>query len=122
IGFSHTRQSGTGGAARYGNIRVMPFTGAPRVFQGAPWFTFPATNRNWSKPVEEEARLGYYRCRFGFGVTAELSCTAHTGVHRYTFDPGAGAPQLLIDFAALLQTGVAPAGESPYCETWEAEG
>ncbi len=121
IGFSHTRHSGTGGAARYGNIRVMPFTGAVRSLDGAPWFTFPATHRNWSKPVEEEAKLGYYRCRFGFGVTAEFSSTAHVGVHRYTFDAGQSA-NLLIDFAALLQTGVAPAGESPYCETWEAEG
>lgn len=122
IGFSHTRHSGTGGAARYGNIRVMPFTGEARELDGAPWLTFPATHRNWSRPVEEEARLGYYRCRFGFGVTAELSATARAGAHRYTFDPDAGAPHLLIDFAALLQTGVAPAGESPYCETWEAEG
>lgn len=122
IGFSHTRHSGTGGAARYGNIRVMPFTGAPRTLDGAPWLAFPATHRNWSTPVEEEARLGYYRCRFGFGVTAELSATARVGVHRYTFEAAAGAAHVLIDFAALLQAGVAPAGEAPYCETWEAEG
>ncbi len=121
IGFSHTRLSGTGGAARYGNIRVMPVAGDVRKLEGAPWFTFPATHRNWSKPVEETAEVGYYRCRFGFGVTAELSCTSQVGVHRYTFDEGKRA-NLLIDFAALLQAGVAPAGESPYCETWEAEG
>lgn len=121
IGFSHTRHAGTGGAARYGNLRVMPFTGDVRELAAAPWFVFPATNRNWSKPAEEDASLGYYRCRFAFGVTAELSATAHVGVHRYTYDEGTRA-NLLIDFASLLQNGTAPAGESPYCETWEAEG
>ena len=57
IGFSHTRLSGTGGCARYGNLRVMPFRGEPRRLHAAPWVTFPATDRQWSKPVEEEAEV-----------------------------------------------------------------
>ncbi len=120
IGFSHTRLSGTGGAARYGNIRVMPFIDEPRRLACAPWLTFPATHRNWSKPVEESAAVGFYSCRFEFGVTAELTCTQRVGVHRYTFPQGS-EPRLLIDFAALLQGGSAPAGQSPYCEDWEME-
>lgn len=120
IGFSHTRLAGTGGAARYGNIRVMPFTGAARRLASAPWLTFPATHRTWSRPVEETAEVGFYGCRFEFGVSAELTCTARTGVHRYTFPEGS-EPRLLIDFASLLQGGVAPAGQSPYCEDWEME-
>lgn len=121
IGFSHTRLSGTGGAGRYGNIRVMPFVGDARVLKGPPFLTFPATDRNWSKPVEEDAEVGYYRGRFSFGVEAELTATAHVGIHRYTFAAGS-RPFLLIDFASLLQAGVAPAGQSPYCEDWEMEG
>ena len=120
IGFSHTRLAGTGGAGRYGNIRVMPFAGEPRRLAGAPWLTFPATHRNWSKPVEEAAEAGFYGCRFEFGVKAELTCTPRTGVHRYTFAE-ASEPRLLIDFASLLQAGVAPAGQTPYCEDWEME-
>lgn len=119
IGFSHTRLAGTGGAGRYGNIRIMPFPGEPRHLKGPPYLTFPATDRNWSKPVEETAEVGYYRCRFPFGVTAELTCTRHVGVHRYTFTE---SPNLLVDFAALLQAGIAPAGQAPYCENWEMEG
>ncbi|HSI83216.1 MAG TPA: glycoside hydrolase domain-containing protein [Candidatus Methylacidiphilales bacterium] len=127
IGFSHTRMSGTGGAGRYGNIRVMPFVGKPRELSGPPYITFPATDRNWSRPTEEHAEVGYYRCRFPFGVEAELSATAHVGVHRYTFDSpsnaGANAEpaRILVDFSALLQAGVAPAGQVPYCEDWEME-
>jgi len=121
IGFSHTHLSGTGGAARYGNLRFMPIGGAPRQLGAFPFLNFPATHRRWSVPELEEASVGAYRCRFPDGVEAELTCTRRAGVHRYTFPEGLH-PHLLIDFAALLQTGTAPPGSTPYCETWEMEG
>lgn len=120
IGFSHTRLEGSGGCARYGNIRVMPIRGEPRRLKGAPFVTFPATDRQWSIPIEEESEIGRYRCRFSFGVEVELSSTARTGVHRYRFT-GPGRRFLLIDFAAVLQNGAAPGGQIPYCEDWEME-
>jgi len=121
IGFSHTHLSGSGGTPRYGNLRLMPFLGEPRRLRAAPFVTFPATDRRWSVPIEEDAQLGYYRCRFPFGVQAELSSTRRTGVHRYRFT-GPGRRCLLVDFAAILQGAEAPAGQAPYCEDWEMVG
>ena len=120
VGFSHTRLAGTGGAGRYGNIRVMPLAGEPRRLQGPPFLTFPATDRMWSRPVGEHAAVGEYGCRFSFGVEVELTCTAHVGVHRYRFAEGTH-PHLIVDLSALLQGGVAPPGQVPYCEDWEME-
>jgi predicted alpha-1,2-mannosidase len=120
IGFSHTRLAGTGGAGRYGNFRIMPIPGEPRHLQCPPFLTFPATDRNWAKPVGEHASLGEYSCQFAFGIKAELTCSRHVGVHRYTFPPSC-APHLIIDISSVLQAGIAPSGQAPYCEYWEME-
>ena len=120
IGFSHTHLSGTGGSPRHGNIRLMPFIGQPRRFPVAPFVSFPATNRQWSVPVDGHAEPGLYRCRFSFGVEVELTCTRRAGIHRYRFT-GAGPRHVIVDFAATLQNANAPAGNALYCEDWEME-
>ncbi len=92
IGFSHTHLSGTGGQSRFGNIRVTPYLGVPRL-QWDP-----------QERGEEEARVGYYRVRLApSGIEAELTTTARVGVHRYRFPDGAAA-NLFFDVGAVVQT------------------
>lgn len=92
-GFSHTHVSGTGGAGRYGNIAVFPFTGAPRLFADA------------SEHADEFAEVGLYRTRLvPSDIKVELTSTPRTGLHRYTFPSGAKA-NLRVDAGAVVQTG-----------------
>ncbi|MGE9294771.1 MAG: GH92 family glycosyl hydrolase [Puniceicoccales bacterium] len=121
IGFSHTHIAGTGGAARYGNVRIMPLAGPPRAMPVPPYLCLPARDNAWLVPVEESAKLGEYRCQFASGVSVELACTRQVGVHRYRFPEGSH-PHLILDVSAILQAGTAPAGEAPLCEDWELEG
>lgn len=76
-GFSHTHTSGTGGGPRYGNILVIPQTGATNLENYASLRT-----------VNERAFPGYYgiRLRRATGdVNAEITASQKCGVHRYTF-------------------------------------
>lgn len=91
--FSHTHVAGTGGMSRYGNIGVVPFTGVARL-QVAPF-----------ERVDEQAACAYYAVTTAdSGVRCELTATARTGVHRYTF-PAAGPGHILIDVGATVQPG-----------------
>lgn len=101
IGFSHTHTSGTGGAPRYGNLRVTPQAGPP-----AP------TNLASVARSGETALPGYYAtvlARYSGDVRAELTATAKVGVHRYTFWDWSGADSvtanLFLDVAAVLKRG-----------------
>lgn len=88
-GFSHLHVSGTGGGPKYGNILVFPFTGEPSV------------SGYGSGSVTEYAAPGYYRTALENGVTAELTCTPHSGIHRYSFTaPGKGG--ILVDAGSIL--------------------
>ena len=77
LGFSHNHLSGTGGPARYGNICAIPQSGE---------LCLPATG----SPIEaEEAKPGYYAVTLTKpGVRAELTSTARSGWHRYTWASG----------------------------------
>jgi predicted alpha-1,2-mannosidase len=88
--FSHTHVAGTGGMSRYGNLGVVPFTGAPRLAV-APF-----------EPIEEQAACGYYAVTTADSrIRCELTATARVGVHRYTFP--AGPARLLFDVGAVIQ-------------------
>ena len=95
LGFSHTHLSGTG-VADYGDILVMPTTGAVQVRQGNP-----SKNERgyWSRfrHSDETAVPGYYMVRLlDYDITAELTTSARVGVHRYTF-PRTENANILID-------------------------
>jgi predicted alpha-1,2-mannosidase len=82
-GFSHTHLSGTGVAELF-DVMLMPFSGP--VVKAAP-----GENPYQSKfsHKEEEAHPGYYRVELqDYAINAELTATAHTGFHRYTFPKG----------------------------------
>ena len=83
-GFSHSRLSGTG-AEDYSHFRVTPAIGKnePSVL--------PYSHSN------ETAKPGYYAVYLpSIGCLAEMTATAHTGIHRYTFDTDKDA-RLYID-------------------------
>ncbi|WP_281635539.1 GH92 family glycosyl hydrolase [Flavobacterium marginilacus] len=96
-GFSHTHLSGTGAGDLY-DILVMP------------------TNSRFSKRIKdnnfmpfsrflhdkETAVPGYYAVDLlDFGIKAELTATARTGIHKYTF-PKDNASQIHIDLGYAL--------------------
>ncbi|SHM52504.1 GH92 family glycosyl hydrolase [Mucilaginibacter sp. OK098] len=94
-GFAHTHLSGTGGVD-LGDVLFFPYQGnQPGKF----------TSR-FSKSTEK-ASPGYYTVVLSNNnIKAELTASAHTGVHRYTYT-NAGASHLLID----LQSGLVDSKE-----------
>ncbi|HTV43655.1 MAG TPA: GH92 family glycosyl hydrolase [Candidatus Sulfotelmatobacter sp.] len=85
-GFSHTHLSGTGGAD-LGEVLIMPVTGSLDKTNYASNFSHD----------NELARPGYYRVHLDtYGIEAELTATAHCGMHRYTF-PASRNSHVLID-------------------------
>ncbi len=73
-GFSHVHVSGTGGGPKYGNILVMPFTGAFRP------------GEIQSEPANELASPGYFSVTLtNYHINAEMTVSRRVGFHRYTF-------------------------------------
>ena len=72
-GFSHTRLSGTG-ACDLIDLLLMP----------------SVDSRVWSAldHSKEKASPGYYSLELDGGILAELTATARTGIHRYTYPKG----------------------------------
>lgn len=102
-GFSHTHPHGVGGGAKYGNILVLPFSGNLDV------------ENYGSMRANEQAHAGYYGVDLtDYGITAELTTTAKTGFHKYTFHKG-GESGILIDAGHFLYFGQ-PYGERPFGE------
>ena len=95
MGFSHTHLSGTG-CADFGDLLVMPLTGSLNETSGyqpleAERFQSPFTHEN------EVVEPGYYRVWLDkYGILAELTATAHAGMHRYVF-PVTEKKHLLLD-------------------------
>lgn len=94
-GFSHTHLSGTGVAELF-DILVMPFSG--ELYTGKqPVSSFSHT--------DEKARPGYYQVRLkDYGVNAELTTTARTGFHQYTYAAGSDR-NLVIDLMHSADKG-----------------
>jgi predicted alpha-1,2-mannosidase len=103
-GFAHTHLSGTGGVD-LGDVLLFPFQGkTPDKFVSG-----------FSKSTEK-ASPGYYTVTLdNNSIKAELTASAHTGVHRYTFN-NAGQSHLLVD----MQSGLVDAPEQ--LETHVSEG
>lgn len=95
IGFSHTHLSGTG-VGDYGDILVMPTTGAVQLDQGDE--EQPDTGyRSRFDHQQELASPGYYRVKLiDYDITAELTSTYRVGIHRYQYPMGKQA-NLIVD-------------------------
>ncbi|MDN4617532.1 GH92 family glycosyl hydrolase [Paenibacillus sp. PsM32] len=104
VRFSHTHVSGTGGGGRYGNIGITPFIGEMRL------------QVDGYEREHEQASAGYYYVRLmPEGIQAELTSTARTGCHRYTFPEGISG-HLWIDSSAVIQVeGDQPGATTGLC-------
>ena len=95
LGFSHTHLSGTG-VSDYGDVLLMPAIGAVRWKSG--WGLPPGEGFGSSfRKSAERASPGYYAVTLDdHGIRAELTTTARTGMHRYTF-PASDSAFVLLD-------------------------
>ena len=85
LGFSHTHISGTG-IGDYGDILFLPFTGQlpNKVVKNGENHVL-RYGSSFSHD-NEKASPGYYKVKLeDYEVTAELTATPRTGLHRYTF-------------------------------------
>ncbi|HEY3763199.1 MAG TPA: GH92 family glycosyl hydrolase [Verrucomicrobiae bacterium] len=90
MGFSHTHLSGTG-RGDFGDILVMPVTGGVNApFDAQRFHSHFSHDKEFASP-------GYYRVWLDdYDIQAELTATAHAGMHRYTF-PVSEQSHLLVD-------------------------
>ncbi len=96
MGFSHTHLSGTGIGDML-DVLVVPATGPVKLTPG----TLADPDSGYRQRYSGEAAVpGYYRVTLQSGIRAELTVTARTGLHRYTFPAGAG--HILIDLSHLV--------------------
>jgi predicted alpha-1,2-mannosidase len=103
-GFAHTHLSGTGGVD-LGDVLFFPFQG-----------NTPERYTSKFLKTTEKASPGYYTVVLqNNNIRAELTASAHTGVHRYTFN-NAGQSHILVD----IQSGLVDAPEE--LETHVNEG
>jgi predicted alpha-1,2-mannosidase len=95
MGFSHTHLSGTG-VGDYGDIRLMPTTGAIITEPGTE--ENPETGyRSRFRHETETAAPGYYSVRLDdYNIHAELTATPRAGFHCYTF-PATDQANIIID-------------------------
>jgi predicted alpha-1,2-mannosidase len=114
LGFSHTHLSGAQG--KYGNILLMPVTGALR---------FSDIN---SPRAAEVNHPGYYAARLTrYNVLAELTSTRRVGLHRYTF-PASAESHVTLSISHCLSKGAGSesqhflGGEVRIVSDHEAEG
>lgn len=82
FGFSHTHLSGTG-VPDYADLLITPVCGAyPNVPKYRDAQGYGATFSH----AQEKAEPGYYQVELlNQGITAELTATLRSGIHRYTF-------------------------------------
>ena len=87
-GFSHTHLSGTG-CLDDGDVMMMPTCGNPQFRQQKYASEFSHSN--------EKASPGYYGVTLDkYGIKAELTVTARTGLHKYTF-PKSNSANIILD-------------------------
>ena len=81
-GFSHTHLSGTG-CSDFGDILFMPIVGNISFNNGSNGQNGYSSKL---KKANEKAYAGYYKVKLENGnISAELTATLHTGIHRYIF-------------------------------------
>ena len=95
-GFSHTHLSGTG-CCDLGEVLLMPTVGP----QDTTPVAADAQTLSWASSFSHESEVaepGYYAVTLDrYRVRAELTATAHTALHRYTF-PAASDAGFILDF------------------------
>lgn len=101
-GFSQVHVSGTGGGPKYGNIQIMPFSGALDKLDQAAF------------REEEQVKLGYYETVFkGSQIKTEITTAEKVAFYRITY-PKNSSKELKIDPGFFL-------GEQPEPDGREAQ-
>ena len=94
IGFSHTHFSGTG-HSDLGDLLIMPGNGAVHTHPGTEEDPDSGYRSRFSHD-REYASPGYYMVELeDYDITAELTATTRTGLHKYTFNNDKDAHVLL---------------------------
>ncbi|MFO7669472.1 MAG: GH92 family glycosyl hydrolase [Bacteroidales bacterium] len=120
IGFSHTHLSGTG-IGDYGDILFMPFTGDVPLDSGEVGNIDSGYRSRFNRETEN-ARPGYYNVELtDYNVEVELTATARTGFHRYTF-PEAEQAGILIDLVPTIHGHENPLHEIKVLNNQEIQG
>ncbi len=85
IGFSHTHLNGTGIGDLF-DITVMPVTGDRLTYARGTEDDPKSGLWSYADRTREISRPGYYSVPLTrYGITAELTATERTGLHKYTF-------------------------------------
>jgi len=120
IGFSHTHLSGTG-ISDLGDILFMPFTGEPKLKAGTAEDPDSGYRSRFSHE-SEKSEPGFYSVLLkDYNIRAELTATARTGFHRYTF-PENNIAGVIIDLAHNIYPDRAPEHELRIISDTEIEG
>jgi len=120
IGFSHTHLSGTG-IGDYGDILFMPFTGTVPLDSGAVGDIDSGYRARFNRETEN-ARPGYYNVELtDYNINVELTATARTGMHRYTF-PKAEDAGVIIDLVPTIHGHANPLHELKILNSQEIQG
>ncbi len=100
VGFSHTHFSGTG-HSDLGDVLLMPVSGEAKLERGDPEKPGSGYTSRFSHDTEQ-AEPGYYAVTLDdYGVRAELTATARTGLHRYAFPKGKPA-HVIVDLRTSM--------------------
>lgn len=106
-GFSHTHLSGTG-VGGLGDILLMPTVGEVRLSPGTPGMGDGYASR--FSHDREAASPGYYKVFLDDpGVMVELTATARSGFHKYTF-PASENAHIVLDLQHGIGNNVARSG------------
>lgn len=95
VGFSHTHFSGTG-HSDLGDILIMPTIGALQMNPGISANPMSGYRSAYSHTTEVASPAYYAVTLADNNIKAELTATARTGVHRYTF-PSKGEGHIILD-------------------------
>ena len=95
VGFSHTHFSGTG-HSDLGDILIMPTCGILQMNPGTSAKPMSGYRSAFSHSTEVAAPDYYAVTLKDNNIRAELTSTARTGIHRYTFNSG-GAAHIILD-------------------------
>lgn len=95
-GFSFNHMSGIGWYGDLGNLQIMPVTGETDLRSGSnEEIPFKKGRTGWKSAFshdKETARAGYYSVMLDrYGIFAEATVSAHTGMLRFTYPKGSDA-------------------------------
>jgi putative alpha-1,2-mannosidase len=99
----------------------MPFSGNPKIIPGTPENPDSGYRSRFSHN-EEKSEPGYYSVNLkDYNIKVELTTTARSGFHRYTFN-NAGEASIIIDLAHTIYPDKNPQHEFRIISDTEIEG